>query len=343
MEPELGPTTTSPRGGTTRYPAVTGTPWARLRQSAAQAWDEARAPKPPPPREDQARRFWYGLQQPLLGMRLLLRDKQLFHAALLPVIAVAAVCTITATIAAVAVEELPWWSLGNSTITMVVTFLVAFTTTFLAVAPVPPFLFARHYAKMAAVARDRLGTGPCEPYLKPLRQSVSETIMQMGVIAIGFAPVTLVVSLVPGVGPGLAIVAQLGWTMHWMVVEAYDNGRTLVPGTTVAEVQRVEEQLSRSDPPWFLKLWSRAPGRGLVAAIAAPLRGWSEVVSSLTRGWSPEMRMLERDRALSVGFATGVGVLLTIPIVSLLFRPALVIAAANLRGQLEREDEATSV
>lgn len=336
------PSTTSPRGGTTRYPAVEGTLWARLRQSAAEAWDEARAPKPPPSRDDHRRRFWYGVQQPLLGMRLLLRDRELFRAALLPVLAVAAVCTITALAAAAAARELPWWSLGNSMITAVVTFVVVFATTFLAVAPVPPFLFARHYARMAARARDRLGTGPCEPYLKPLPQSLAETVAQMAVIAIGIAPVTLIIAWIPLVGPALAIVVQLGWTMHWIVVEAFDNGRTLVPGTTVAQVQREEEIVARSEPPWFMRVWNDAPKRGLLAMIASPLRGWTEVLTSFTRGWSPEMRMVERDRALAAGFAMGVAVLLAIPIVSLLFRPALVIAAANLRGQLEREATATS-
>jgi uncharacterized protein involved in cysteine biosynthesis len=49
--------------------------------------------------------------------------------------------------------------------------------------------------------------------------------------------------------------------------------------------------------------------------------------------------MVERDRALSLGFGVGVVVLLAIPGINLLFRPALVIAAAHLRGQLELEDQ----
>jgi uncharacterized protein involved in cysteine biosynthesis len=341
MEPEPAPTTSPAGSGTAPYPAVTGSVWARLRRSAAVAWEHARSAQPPPPREDQARRFWYGLQQPLLGMRLLLRDEELLSAALLPVLAVAAVCTIAGVAAATAVTELPWWSFGNATVSMVATFLVAFATTFLAVAPVPPFLFARHYAKMAARARDRLGTGPCEPYLKPISQAVSETITQMGVIAIGLAPLTLLATMLPLVGAGLAIVLQLAWTMHWMVVEAFDNGRTLVPGTTVAQVQREEEAHARREPPWLLRAWQSVPTRGLANAVAGPLRAWSEVLTSVTRGWAPEMRMIERDRSLAVGFALGVAVLLAIPIVSLLFRPALVIAAANLRGQLEREAAAS--
>jgi uncharacterized protein involved in cysteine biosynthesis len=70
--------------------------------------------------------------------------------------------------------------------------------------------------------------------------------------------------------------------------------------------------------------------------LLTPVRMLNEITETLVRDWSPELRIVERERSLATGFALGVLVVLAIPGLNLLFRPALVVAAANLRAQLER-------
>jgi len=305
-----------------------------LRAAITRAWDDAESPSPLPPAEDQRRRFWYGLGQPLLGMRLLLRDMDMLSSALVPVVFVAVVCAITAAASLRVIDSSAWWVFDNVTLTHTLAFVIAFFTTFAVLAPLPPFLFARHYARMAARSRDRLDLGPRNPYLKPISQSIGETLAQTVVIAIGFAPVTLLLAIIPGFGPVLAFLAQLGWTMQWMVIESLDNGRTLAPDESVEQVLAAER--THPHKPWFARALDRIT-HPKVQWFMKPLRGFVEVMESLVRGWGPELRMVERDRSLALGFGVGVFVLLVIPGINLLFRPALVIAAAHLRGQLELE------
>lgn len=333
MEPSVQ---SAPRSGhTTRYRAVTGSSWAQIRAAVGRAWDDAQGPSPLPPREAARQRFWYGMRQPLLGMRLLLRDGDMLGAALAPVLFVAIVCAIAARASLDVIDHDAWWSLGNAALGRTVAFTAAFFTTFAALAPVPPFLFARHYARMAARARDRLGLGPRAAYLKPISQSIGETVAQTVVIALGFAPVTIVLAWIPVFGPAAAFGAQLLWTMHWMVIESFDNGRTLAPEQTAAAAIAAEQALGHA--PWFARPLHRVEQPQL-RGVLAPLRAFAGVVERLSRGWGTELRMVERDPALAAGFGAGVVVLLAIPGVNLLFRPALVIAAAHLRGQLELED-----
>lgn len=338
MEPPALPPPPDPavRGRTERYRTVPGSPWAQLRAAATRAWDEAQGPSPLPPRHDARSRFWYGVQQPLLGMRLLLRDADMMGSALAPVLFVALVCSVAAATSLEVIDRAAWWSFGNAALTNTVAFIAAFFTTFAALAPVPPFLFARHYARMAARARDRLGLGPRLPYLKPIGQSIGETVAQAVVITIGFAPVTLVLAIVPVFGPVAAFAAQLFWTMHWMVIESFDNGRSLAPDETVASTLELEQRHPHA--PWFARAVHGVQHPRWVKFLS-PVRMFVEVMETLVRGWGPELRMVERDRALSLGFGVGVVVLLAIPGINLLFRPALVIAAAHLRGQLELEDQ----
>ncbi len=324
---------------TAPYPTLRGSSWSQLRAAANQAWNEAEGPSPLPPRHDRRSRFWYGARQPLLGMRLLLRDTDMLGSALAPVLFVALVCAVIASVSTEAIHDAAWWSLGNTTLTWFGTFVVAFFTTFAALAPVPPFIFARHYARMAARARNRLGLGPRTPYLKPIGQAVGESVAQTIVIAIGIAPLTLALALLPGVGPVAAFIAQLMWTMHWMVIEAFDNGRSLGPGETVESVLAAEQ--AHPHQPWFARA-VHGVQHPRVRPWLAPVRMFVEVLETLVRGWAPEVRMVERDPALCAGFGFGVFALLAIPGINLLFRPALIIAASHLRGQLELEDAGAS-
>ncbi|HWB82288.1 MAG TPA: hypothetical protein VG755_45300, partial [Nannocystaceae bacterium] len=149
---------------------------------------------PLPPAEVKWARFHYGLAQPLLGMRTILRDRGMIGNALAPVIVVLIVCTIFAAnvvdeidaedrLEFLAGHDLPTW----------LAFIVVFFVAFASIAPVPPMFFARQYARLAARARTHLGYEPHQPYLKRFRQSVAETVVQTLVIAIGIAPITIVI------------------------------------------------------------------------------------------------------------------------------------------------------
>jgi hypothetical protein len=278
----------------------------------------------PPPRELGRARFLWGLAQPLLGMRIMLRDRTMLGDALFPVFTIAMVCVI----AGYAASEGIAGSLSSMW-----TGIVAFFAAFIALAPVPPFLFARHYARMAARARGMLDLGPREPWLEPISVSLWKTIAQSIIIAIGVLPITLVLSLLL-IGAPMALAVQGVWTLHWMVVEGLDNGRTLAPGETVEQVSRVEDEL-RHDP-WYHR-WLHHVTNKKVVTLLSPVRMLAEVVRALGRPWSFETRIVESDRALCMGFGLGVVALLAVPGLNLFFRPALVIGAAHLRGRLEGE------
>jgi hypothetical protein len=311
------------------YPAVP----AAVPDPAGGGWRDAIAfvrtnvlePGPPPAVHHVRARFLWGLAQPLLGMRVILRDRQMLGDALFPVVTVAAFCAIGAWIAA---DEFDGGRLSS-----LWAGIVAFFAGFIALAPVPPFLFARHYARMAARARALLELDPRDPWLEPIGVSLWKTIAQSLVIALGGIPF-LILLAVPLAGTVLVVPAQGLWTLHWMVVEGLDNGRTLVPGTTVEQVTRAEEAL-RHDP-WFHRWLDRIPSSKIVKLLA-PLRMLLEIVRALGRPWSHETRLVEEQRAIASGFGIGVVALLAIPGLNLFFRPALVVGAAHLRGQIERE------
>jgi hypothetical protein len=280
---------------------------------------------PPPSLAHGRARFLWGLAQPLLGMRIMLRDRTMLGDALFPVFTVAVFCVLAAFTAAGNVE--------GDQLTRTWTGIGAFFATFFALAPLPPFLFARHYARMAARARGMLELGPREPWLEPIPVSLWKTIAQAIIIAIGVAPITILLGMLV-IGAPLALVVQGLWTLHWMVVEGLDNGRTLAPGETVAQVTRLEEAL-RHDP-WYHRCFDRVTHE-TVAKLLTPLRMFAEVIRALGRPWSHEIRVIEHERALCSGFGLGVVALLAVPGLNLFFRPALVIGAAHMRGRLERE------
>ena len=322
------------RGGTAPHAVVGGRSpydpreiWKRLRWYTHPA-------VPLPPAEVPWARFYYGLAQPLLGMRAILRDRGMLGNALAPVIVVFIVCML---FAASVVEEMDQDDrlefLAGLDLPTWLAFIVVFFVTFASVAPVPPLFFARQYARLAARARTHLGYEPHQPYLKRFRQSVAETVVQTLVIAIGIFPLTIAIAIVPVFGALAAFVLQLLWTTHWMVVEAFDSGRTLPPGDDV-EAAVARERAIRSTP-WFVRIVKEIDGTPW-RQLLTPVRMVNEISETLVRDWSPELRIIERERALAAGFGVGVLILLAIPGINLLFRPALVVAATNLRAQLER-------
>ena len=70
-------------------------------------------------------------------------------------------------------------------------------------------------------------------------------------------------------------------------------------------------------------------------SVLTPWRMLGEVMESMTRSWHRELRLVEADPHLAFGFGLGTVVLLAVPGLNLLFRPALVIAAVHVRTRLE--------
>src|SRR6476469_2058272 len=109
------------------------------------------APTAPP--DAHADRVVYGLMQPLLGARMLFTDGELMRAALVPAVLLAGFCAVVALLDPVS------WSVGGV--------LRRFYQTFAVLAPLPSVLLSRHYARLAALARNNFGFGPVNPCIEP--------------------------------------------------------------------------------------------------------------------------------------------------------------------------------
>ncbi len=265
-----------------------------------------------PPRGLALLRF--GLQQPLLGLRVIAVDPELRRIALRPIAFLATICLLVA--------------LASDT---VVDAIALFFTTMLSLAPLPVVLFGRTYRRLAAVARVPLGLTPRDAARPSLGSSIGDAIRQTLLLAIGLAPVYLVVELLSGWRPVDAVliatawVLGLLWTLHWISIEALDNAQTLAPGTTQADVRAA---IAAAPDPWFVRLYT------------GPLRPFGGLLRRLARPWRRKLAILARYPELVLGFGLGVAVLLLIPLGALVFRPAAVVGGAHLLGRLEDAEQA---
>src|SRR5262245_60566299 len=103
-------------------------------------------PKAPPAKHID--RVVYGLFQPLLGARRRVSDRPPLRAALVPAGLLAAFCAVVAVLGAHPM------SAG--------TIVRRFYTTFAVLAPVPSVVLASHYARLAVMARHKLGFSRAE-------------------------------------------------------------------------------------------------------------------------------------------------------------------------------------
>jgi uncharacterized protein involved in cysteine biosynthesis len=297
----------TPQTTTVRTPAV-DVARTRLRQNVTD-------PTPPPDDSWLARVAW-GFAQPLLGLRTVVREPELRRASIIPVLGLAALCTLAA------------W--GESSRPEGKSFFVAWYATLLALAPIPSLLFARHYARVAARAHRVLGLGAVEPFYKRTVRTLWETLVMVIAIAVGLAPVVWLVGTLPGVGRVLALVLGAGWTLNWIVIEAFDSARTLAPGDTT---EAADARAMRLPQPWFVRIYifdAPVPGliRGLGRALAGP-------IGRLVREWRAELLLVERAPAVSIGFGAATAVLLAVPGLNLMFRPAVVAGATHVRARFE--------
>lgn len=278
------------------------------------AAESVAAPTAPP--DAHADRAVYGLMQPLLGARLLFSDRELLEAALVPAALLAAFC------AAIALLDPVSWTPGG--------IVRRFYQTFAVLAPLPSVLLSRHYAKLAALARRKLGFGAAEPCIEPLGRALSRMLKQTILVAIGLVPLTIALELVPIIGPVVIRAIMALWALHWIVVDAFDSARVLQPGQTIVDVDR----LAASAPsPWFVRLLARGePLPGVGRALARFARS----LDKLARPWREEIALVEGHPSLMIGFALSTAALVATPVLNLLFRPIVLIGAAHVLGRLER-------
>ncbi len=261
--------------------------------------------------------LWFGMQQPLYGLRVTLRAPALRRIALAPIVLLAGFCVLVAVTAH-----------GPA-----ITRLELFYTTMLSLAPVPVVLFGRTYRRLAAAARLPLGLSPRDAARPTLMSAIGDAIRQTILLAIGLAPVYLCVEFLSewdALGEllvALAWVLGLLWALHWISVEALDNAQTLAPGTTDADLQAA---IAAAPDPWFVRMYG------------GPLRPFGNLLRRLARPWRRELEILARFPELGLGFGLGVAGLLLIPMGALVFRPAAVVGGVHLLGRLEATRDPTA-
>lgn len=266
---------------------------------------------PPPLPTGRLARLWFGMQQPLYGLRVVLREPALRRIAVVPIAFLAVVCLLVALSGERAVGER----------------LEVFAATMFSLAAVPVVLFGRTYRRLAATARGPLGLSPRDVARPSLFSAIGDAIRQAILVAIGLVPVYLVVELLSeyeGLGAlfvGLAWLLGVLWTLHWISIEALDNAHTLAPGTTEADARR---DADAEGDPWFVRIYG------------GPLRPFGKLLRRLSRPWRGELAVLARAPELVLGFGLGVAGMLLIPMGALVFRPASVVGGVHLLGRLER-------
>ena len=279
----------------------------------------AAAPGAPPPAGGaHLDRVLYGLMQPLLGARMLLRHPELRRAALVPALLLAGFCALVALLGTIGEPPLSVFR--------------RFYEVFALLAPLPSVLLAGHYARLAVLARDKLGLGASSACVEPLWRAAKRAIFQAILIAIALAPATLLLHLVPVAGAVLVKVVAALWALHWIVIDAFDSARTLAPGETVVGMHA---RALTAPCPWFVRIMQGVGER--LPLVGRLLRWFARRCDRMALPWREEMALIERHLSLAAGFALATAALLAIPGLNLLFRPIVLIGAVHVAGRLEGE------
>jgi hypothetical protein len=262
----------------------------------------------------------YGFAQPILGLKVLLSDPALLREALYPAGLLAAACALYASVG----TDAPGWA----------NWFGCFYKAFAALAPLPSFFFANHYARLAAMIRWRMGFGACGPREMPWGLLAGRMIRQALIVAIGVAPLLLLARLLPAVGDFLSGAVLAIWSLHWVVADAFDDAQVCLPGESLKEsIQR-----DRNAPePWFVRILRRTAAR-LPGILRGPLRLFARLCDKLSMDSRGEIERMESNRAMSVGFSLSTAALLATPVLNLLFRPIIIAGSSHLLGQLEKDE-----
>lgn len=287
-------------------------PKTAWRAAFSRFWSFGSRKQAPPPREQAPDRVVYGLAQPLLGLRLLLSDPELLREALIPAAWLGAFCAL---VAAISPDGAGFWG-----------WVKTFYKTFAVLAPVPSIIFAKHYARLAALVRWRLGFGACAPRELPMVVSLKRAIQQAIVVAIGVIPFAVI-------GLLFSKLIILAWGVHWVVVDAFDDARVLLPGETIRSAEAADRE---APPPWYVRWFLRAADK--LPVIGAPLRAFARLCDRLSLPWRGEIALMESNPLVALGFALSTATLLALPGLNLLFRPTILVASSHLLGHLESSE-----
>ena len=294
-----------------------------IRQSRARLLDFSRGIQPPPSASDHLGNALYGAAQPLLGARILLRDPQLLREAFVPAGWLALACAAYALISAKSGAPIP-------------DHFKTFYKAFAALAVAPPILFGNHYARLAQQARIKLGFGACGPREASLWFFAKRSLQSLILVALAAWPLAIFQHVpVLGLAAGAAL---LLWGLHWVVVDALDDARILLPGETLAAAEAAGA--ANAPPPWFVREFYRFESMLLEFPLVPSIVPWAvrkfaRACDKLSTPWREEIELFEKNRAIGFGFAIATTVLLAVPGLNLLFRPIIIIAASHLLGQLE--------
>jgi hypothetical protein len=271
------------------------------------------AARPRPARVDRA--LW-GAGVALHATRLVLADRALFRAALVPTGLTVAGCVLLAALATVGAQ-------GDAR-HAAATFN-AFLVSFVALASMPPTVLQRLWIRVANQARRALGQPPGEdPFPgqslpRLLWREGWKALRQVLVVSVGLAPVLGLARLLPFGRYDAALLAG-AWAFYWVVVDAFEIPLEVVPGPR-----------HLAGAPWFGRLLVRF---GEVSRWLRPARWFGRALSRLTAPWNGELRFTERHAWEVAGFGLVVGTLLAVPVLGLLFRAVAITGATALLGRL---------
>ena len=262
----------------------------------------------------------YGFAQPILGVRVLLSDGELLKEALYPAGLLAAACALYASFGNDGAGWMSWFK--------------CFYKAFAALAPLPSFFFANHYARLAAMIRWRMGFGACGPREMPWGMLAGRMIRQALIVAIGVAPLIALARLLPAIGDFISAVVLAIWSLHWVVADAFDDAQVCLPGESVKQsLQRDRE----AQAPWFVRLLKRGAAH-LPGILGGPIRLFARLCDKLALDSRGEIALMESNRAVSVGFGVSTAVVLVTPVLNLLFRPIIIAGSSHLLGQIEKDE-----
>jgi len=274
------------------------------------------------PRPEPLHRALWGLGVTLRSARLVLEDRALFRAALLPTALTFGGCLLLALVVTAGGD--PEEARDGFT-------FQAFLLSFVALSSMPPTILLRLWLRVATEARRALGLPPGEdpfPGVGFLRLAVQESVKalrQGAVVAFGLLPLLVVIRILP-FGRLEAAVLAGAWAFYWIVIDAFELPIEVIPGPRHEAVA-----------PWYGRLHAR------LGALARPLRpfaAFGRLLDRLTAPWHQEVRFTERHPWETAGFGLAVGAVLAVPVVGLFFRSVAITAATALVGRLGEPGQA---
>ncbi len=193
---------------------------------------------------------------------------------------------------------------------------------FVAISSMPPTLLWPMWLRLGLEARRALGAAPGEEerpgasYPRILIHEAVKAARQGLVVAVGLAPVFVLVELLPGVGHGITLALGALWAWYWVLLDALEIPVELAPG-----------RLGEGEPPWFERELRRLGARhGALAVLGAAGR----LAGGLARPWRHQIAFTERHRWTTAGFGAGAVLFLAIPVLGVFFRAVAILAATGL-------------